>query len=129
MIFHVNNVPPSQTALASNVVSTLLTAAGEAPIPRRILENLNIHLEWLQYKTNFREAVAVRRAHRGGEILPWIEVGVDVRQVRPETLKEEFVTALNDAADAAACSEKRIYLEAFGPVRSGLIWRFNNMFW
>src|SRR3954468_1704969 len=115
MILHVNSVPPKQTALAAGVVSTLVTAAGEGQVPPRILENLNVHLEWVQYKTNFREAIALRRAIRGEEVLPWIEVGVDLRQVRLESLKDEFISALSDAGDAAAASRKRIYLEPFAP--------------
>src|SRR6185295_15958749 len=125
MILHVNHIPPKQTALAASVASTLVTAAGEGQIQPRILENLSVHLDWLQYKTNFREAITLRRAVRGEEVLPWIEVGVDLRQSRPDSLKEEFITALNDAADATAVSRKRIYLESFTPARSGVIWRFN----
>src|SRR5436190_10196880 len=129
MILHVNHIPAKQTALAASVASTLVTAAGEGQVPSRILENLNVHLEWLQYKTNFREAIAVRRATRGEGVLPWIEVGVDLRQVHPDSLKEEFISALNDVADTAASSRKRVYLEPFTTSRSGMIWRFNNLFW
>jgi len=129
MILHVNHIPPKQTALAASVASALVTAAGEGQVPPRILENLNVHLDWLQYKTNFREALTLRRAIKGEEILPWIEVGVDLRQVRPDQLKDEFVNALNDAVDPAAGARKRVYLEPFAPVRSGIIWRFNNLFW
>ena len=129
MILHVNHINPERTALACSVASTLVAVAGERQVSPRILENLNVHLEWLQYKTNFREAVAVRRATRGEGVLPWIEVGIDLRQVRPETLKEEFVSALNDVSDAAAGSRKRVYLEPFCPARASLIWRFNDLFW
>jgi len=129
MILHVKNIPAKQTALAASVVSTLVTAAGDGQVPARILENLNVHLDWLQYKTNFREAIALRRSVRGEEVLPGIEVGVDLRQVRQESLKDEFVSVLNDAVDPAASSRKRIYLEPFTPMRSGIIWRFNDLFW
>lgn len=129
MILHINNVPSKQSGLASNVASTLINVAGEGQLPAGVLENLNVHLEWIQYKTNFREAITARRAVRGQEVLPWIELGVDLRQVRQDCLKEEFINALNDVRDAAACSRKRIYLEAFKPIRSGIIWRFNNLFW
>src|SRR2546425_12005445 len=129
MILRVNHIPAKQTALAAGVASTLVTAAGEGHVPQRILENLNVHLDWLQYKTNFREAITLRRATRGEEVLPWIEVGVDLRQVRQDSLKEEFVIALEDATDPAACSRKRIYLEPFTPIRSSVIWRFNHLFW
>ncbi len=129
MILHINHLPSKQTALAGAVVSTLVTAAGEGQVDARTLENLNVHLEWLQYKTNFREAIAVRRATRGQGVLPWIEVGIDLRQVRPDCLKEEFIAALSDAKDSAASAKKRVYLEEFAPVRAGVIWRFNNLFW
>jgi hypothetical protein len=129
MILHVTHIPSKQTASAANVVSTLVNAAGEGQIQSGILENLNVHLEWLQYKTNFREPFTLRRSVRGEDVLPGIELGVDLRQVRPESLKDEFVTALNDTIDPAACSKKRVYLEPYTPLRTGIIWRFNNLFW
>jgi hypothetical protein len=128
MILHVKHIPARQTALAANVASTLVTACGEGEVHPRVLENLNVHLDWLQYKTNFREAISLRRAIRGQEVLPWIEVGVDLRQVQQDSLRQEFVNALKDATDAAA-SRKRIYLEPYTPIRSGVIWRFNDLFW
>ena len=129
MILHVNHLPSKQTGVASNVASTLVTVAGQGQVAPNILENLNVHLEWLQYKTNFREAISLRRAMRDSEVLPWIELGVDLRQVRPECLKDEFVTVLQDAADTDACARKRVYLEPFQPIRTGIIWRFNTLFW
>ena len=65
MILHVNNVQPDRTARASSVVSALIALAGEGKLPAQVLDNLNVHLDWVQYKTNFREAVSVRRATRG----------------------------------------------------------------
>src|SRR5215510_8419439 len=129
MILHVNHIPPKQTGLAAGAASALVTAAGEGQVQPGILENLNVHLDWVQYKTNFREAISLRRAVRGNEVLPGIEVGVDLRQVRQESLKEEFANALNDSVDPVAGSRKRVYLEAFTPIRSGVIWRFNDLFW
>jgi hypothetical protein len=128
MILHVNHIPSKQNALAGSVASSLVGVTGDGQLPPRVLENLNVHLEWLQYKTNFREAIALRRAIRGREVLPWIELGVDLRQVQPDCLKEDVVAALKDAENPAA-SSKRVYLEEFGPIRSGLIWQFNRLFW
>src|SRR5262249_18257665 len=129
MILHVKHIPAKQTPLAASVVSALVTAAGEVQVQPAILDNLNVHLEWVQYKTNFREAITLRRAVRGEESLPGFEVGVDLRQVRQESLKEEFANALNDTTDPAGGTRKRVYLEAYTPVRTGLIWRFNDLFW
>jgi hypothetical protein len=129
MILHINHVQPERAALASNVVSTLVSLAGDAQIPPRILDNLNVHLEWVQYKTNFREAVTLRRVNRGDDVLPWMEVGIDLRQAHPETLKQEFVNALREPADPACAARQRVYLEPFTTMRSSMIWRFNNLFW
>ena len=129
MILHVKHIPSKQTSLAASVASTLVTATGDGQVPSRILQNLNVHLDWLQYKTNFREAISVRRSVRGEETLPGIEVGLDLRQVQQDSLKQEFINALNDAADATANARKRVYLEPYTPIRSGLIWKFNDLFW
>jgi hypothetical protein len=129
MILHINHIPSKQTGAAGNVASTLVSVAGEGQISPKVLENLNVHLEWLQYKTNFREAIALRRAIKGRDVLPWIELGVDLRQVQPDCLKDEFVAALGDVTGNLAESRKRVYLEPFCPIRSSVIWRFNNLFW
>ena len=70
MILHINHIPSKQTGAAGNVASTLVTVAGEGQVEPQVLENLNVHLEWLQYKTNFREAITLRRAIRGGRSCP-----------------------------------------------------------
>jgi len=129
MILHINHIQPERAALASSVVSTLVSIAGGEQIPTRIVENLNVHLDWVQYKANFREAVTLRRAIRGEELLPFIEIGVDLRQLNPQTLKDDFVDALQDLAEGSRYSQKRMYLESFTPVRSSLIWKFNDVFW
>ena len=98
MILHINHIPSKQTGAAGNVASTLVSVAGEGQVSPRLLENLNVHLEWLQYKTNFREAITLRRALKGRDVLPWIELGVDLRQVQLDCLKDEFVAALGSAA-------------------------------
>ena len=129
MILHINHIQPERVALTSSVVSTLISIAGEARIPPRVLENLNVHLDWVQYKANFREAVTLRRATRGEELLPWVEVGVDLRQLELETLKNEFVNALEHSPDNSRDGQKRVYIESFTPMRSSLVWRFNDLFW
>ena len=129
MIVHINHVQPDRAVLAGTVLTELVSLAGEGQIQPRILENLNVHLDWVQYKTNFRESVTLRRAVKGEELLPWIEVGVDLRQLQPETLRAEFLNVLKDGLDGSGCSADRVYLEPFTPMRSCLIWRFNDLFW
>ena len=67
-------------------------------IDPELLPHLRVHLDWLQYKANFREPVSVRRGADGaGEPLALAEVAIDVRQARPERLSEHLAAALAPA--------------------------------
>ena len=62
MILHVNHVRPGHASLAGNVVATLLSLLEDGRIDPTVLQHLNVHLDWIQYKTNFREPVTLRKA-------------------------------------------------------------------
>ena len=47
----------------------------------KLAPSLRVHLDWIQYKTNFRDPVMVRRTADGwGKLLPLAEIAVDLRQ-------------------------------------------------
>ena len=56
---------------------------------------LQIHLDWLQYKQNFREAVTVMQTgdEQGENSVP-MEIRIDSRQVAPGSLRELLQKAL-----------------------------------
>jgi hypothetical protein len=104
-------------------------AQGGATVPR-------VHLDWLQYKTNFRDPVMVRRAvDLRDQLLPLSEIAIDLRQIAsqidPATLHEQLAAAvarLAPGSDADGDSG-RFYLDGFKPWRNSVIWPFNRLFW
>ena len=131
MILHVNHLQKGQEAAASGVVAALFALLEEGRLDPRVLTQLRVHLDWIQYRQNFRDAVMVRRATDGrGEPLALAEIAVDLRQVRGETLRDDLARAVSTVApDANDERAGRVFLEGFAPIRASTIWRFNRLFW
>src|SRR5262245_25302194 len=129
MILHINHVQPGRANLAGDVVSKLLTVVEQGRIDPSVLRQVDVHLDWVQYKTNFREAVSVRRAVKDERVLPLIELAVDLRQVCQDTLQDSLAETLRSTSTDGAEPAKRILLESFKPMRSSIIWEFNRLYW
>ena len=128
MIVHINHVQPGRADFTSSVVSALLSLLEKGYCDPDVLSFLNVHIDWVQYKTNFREPIVLRRAFRENEVLPLTEIAVDLRQIQPETLRESLAAVLS-SANPNGCAPERVYLEEFTPMRSSIIWSFNQTFW
>ena len=88
-----------------------------------MLARLRVHLDWIQYRQSFREAVAVRRAvDCRGAAMPLVELAIDVRQATRAGLAPALAAALEREPGGVA-------LESFGPLRASVIWGFNTLFW
>src|SRR6185503_348279 len=107
MILHINHVQPGRSESTSGVVSTLLSLLEAGGIDPNTLGHLNVHIDWLQYKSNFREPVSIRRVLKGDELLPLSEIAVDLRQIRPETIRRSLSEALNGSGPDALDTPKR----------------------
>jgi len=130
MIVHLNHLQRGQAAGAGGLVSVLFDLLEEGRADPRLLPHLRVHVDWIQYRQNFREAVTVRRAiDTRGDPLALAEVAVDLRQVRPETLREDLARALSAATAEGDETGRHVPLEEFVPLRQSLIWRFNRLFW
>lgn len=129
MILHINHVQPGRADSTSGVVSTLLTLLEEGHVDPVTLGHLNVHVDWVQYKTNFRHPVAIRRVMRGDEVLPLAEIAVDLRQVRSDSLRPALADALSGAVPNCPPSTHLYALEPFGPMRRSIVWSFNKLFW
>lgn len=130
MIVHINHLQRGEATAAGGLVATLLGLLEEGRADPRLLPHLRVHLDWIQYRKNFREAMTVRRAiDTRGEPLSLAEVAVDLRQVRAETLREDLARALSAASAEADETSGQVHLEGFVPLRESLIWRFNRLFW
>jgi hypothetical protein len=128
MILHVNHVRPGHAKLAGDVVATLLSLLEDGRIEPSILPHLNVHLDWIQYKTNFREPIILRKAVRNDHVLPMIEIAVDLRQVCADNLRDQLADVLKTASPGAG-DAGRVALEPFGPLRSSVVWNFNKLYW
>jgi hypothetical protein len=126
--------------LAGRVVESLATLLEQGQVDARTLATLRIHLDWIQYRANFRDPVIVRRAIDGqGRTLALAEIAIDLRQVeagRLTPLLADAQRALVDrpaagapGAAAAAVDHGPVALDDFRPLRDGLIWEFNRLFW
>ncbi len=122
MILHVNFVPQPRMS-ASTLAGDLLSVIEQAPPDPRTLARLRVHLDWVQYRQNFREPVAARPAlDCRGAPSALLELAIDARQATRELLPDAIAAALGREPDHVA-------LEPFGPPRSSLIWTFNTLFW
>jgi hypothetical protein len=131
MILHINHVQPGRAESTSGVVSTLLSLLEEGcHVDPEILGHLNVHIDWVQYKTNFREPISVRHVLKPDGQTPATEIAVDLRQIKKETLRDALAGALNGAGPGSnRDGTRRVYLEPFSPMRSSIIWTFNALFW
>jgi hypothetical protein len=140
VILHVNHLGPEGGApaglgdAAGLVIQTLLGLLGEERPDPRVVSGLRVHLDWVQYRANFREPVMVRRATdaRGGTA-GLAEIAVDLRQVDRGTLRAALAAALRGVSREPALepevADGRLYLDDWAPMRESVIWRFNRLFW
>lgn len=141
MIVHINHIALSkkqktrqrsaQSEMAGLVTASLMSMVEDGILDPKLAPSLRIHLDWIQYKTNFRDPVVVRRTSDAfGTLMPLAEIAVDLRQADADRLPEqlaEAVRALRAAPDANP--GRYVYLDEFRPYRECLIWEFNRLFW
>jgi hypothetical protein len=144
VILHINHVArtkPSKPGgrgqkslsdLTSLLTGSLVKLIEDRALDARLLSSLHVHLDWLQYKTNFRDRIVVRRAVDAvGQPIPLAEIAIDLRQADETTLPQDLADALHIAsADSGVHDgDGRITLDQFSPFRESIIWRFNRLFW
>src|SRR5438477_2291379 len=111
--------------LAGRVAASLATLLEQGQVDRRTLSTLRIHLDWIQYRANFRDPVIVRRAiDAQGRSLPLAELAIDLRQVEPDRLTSLLADAHRVLRGRAVEPDHRpLLLDEFCPLRDSLIWR------
>ncbi len=132
MILHVNHVAPGGRLAgpASDLLGALLALVEEGRVDARLLPALRVHLDWIQYRANFREPVTVRRAvDPAGAPMALAEIAVDLRQAEPGRFRDDLNRAVSALGEEAADDGGRVWLDDWGPVRDSLIWSFNRLFW
>jgi len=129
MILHLNHTRrDAAVAGANETVAAVLSLLEEKHLTPGDFARLQIHLDWLQYKHNFREAVTITqdmRERNGGPSV--MEIRVDSRQVAAGSLRESLQRALGLAG--AGAEDGRVYFEEFQSFRSSIVWEFNRLYW
>jgi hypothetical protein len=132
VIIHVNFLPkPGETGIGE-VVAALFALVDRGRLDPEVLPRLRLHLDWIQYRANFREPVTVRHATDSrGERMALAELAVDLRRARAERLLDEVGDALASVGAGASGRETRngVVLEDWAPLSESAIWRFNRLFW
>jgi hypothetical protein len=118
--------------LTGRVVEALATLLEQGHVDERTLSTLRIHLDWIQYRGNFRDPVIVRRAvDAAGRPLRPAEIAIDLRQVELERLGSLLADAQQALRGRAPVDGDNgpLVLGDFTPLRDCVIWDFNRLFW
>lgn len=109
--------------------ATLISLVEDSVLHPKLAASLRVHLDWIQYRQNFREPVAIRRTvDHQGRPLTLAEIAIDTRQVSSDALRDQLAAAVASLGpDAAGGGE--VVLDEFRPYRDCIIWRFNLVFW
>jgi hypothetical protein len=138
VIVHINHISQSKKGakksqlgeLASLVTGSLVDLVESGQLDAKVAPSLRIHLDWIQYKTNFRDPVIVRRTtDASGKSLALAEVAIDLRQCQPATLLQQLEDAARQVSPNATGDTGRYYLTDYKPFRDCIIWDFNRLFW
>jgi hypothetical protein len=120
----------SAPSSSGDVVATVLSLLEEGHINAAQFARLQIHLDWLQYRYNFREPVTLMHAgEEAGPNAPPMEIRIDSRQVAPGSLRNLVERAI--AAESADSPERkgRVYFEDYQSFRKSIVWQFNRLYW
>ena len=106
MIIHLNYLPKAGETAAGDVLAALFTLIDQRRLDPDVLPHLRLHLDWIQYKANFREPVTVRHAADArGERLALAELAVDLRRASRERMIDDLggaVASVGGSATAGA---------------------------
>jgi hypothetical protein len=137
MILHLNHVRrDAAAAVTSEAVAALVSLLEEGNLDPRQYARLHVHLDWVQYRHNFREPVAITRTDQEAEDGPSpVELRIDSRQIAAGTLRELVRNAMAGMGPHPGLHEEtatptgRIYLEDFRTFRTSIAWDFNRLYW
>jgi hypothetical protein len=130
MILHLNHTRrESAAATTTEVVNAVLALLAEKDMEPAQFARLQIYLDWLQYRQNFREPVTVTLppGDRGSRFPS--EIRIDSRQVESGAFREALRKAICSAKAAEKGSAGRLYLEDFQSFRESIAWQFNRLYW
>lgn len=129
MILKLNHLKVKAAATTQRVIEAVYALVEEGLIDQGQFARLQVELDWIQYKSNFREAVTATKGYSSfGPPAPIMDIHIDTRQVVLETLRDDLLRAMNHAKPGSEDSGC-LPLEEFQSLRSSIVWTFNRFFW
>jgi len=136
VIIHLNFLPKAGETGAGDVLGALFTLLDQGRLDPEMLPHLRLHLDWIQYKANFREPVTVRHAADArGERMALAELAVDLRRTSRDRLVEDLAGAVASVGGAASvgatarAAADKVIVDDWAPLGESSIWQFNRLFW
>src|SRR5579862_9229163 len=132
MIVKLNHLQgKAAAASAQDVIGTVYALLEEGHIEKSQFARLQIELDWIQYKQNFREVVIATQGYNAkGDEVPVMDLHIDERQVVPGNLRADMLKALAHAhLEGQHPASDRLALEDFQSMRSSIVWDFNKLYW
>jgi hypothetical protein len=125
---HLQRQPASVTA--QEVVDTLCALLEEGHIEQDQFARLRVHLDWIQYRQNFRECVmATKVTSERSECRFPFEMHIDTRQVTLGTLRGQISKTMTHVGEQSTAEQDRLFLEEFRSFRDSIAWGFNRLYW
>ena len=112
MILQFNHLQrKSAVATSQDVIDALYGLLEEGHIEQAQFARMRVHLDWIQYKQNFREPVTIMRAvSEAGEDPSLMDVHVDMRQILPGVLRGKLLEVMQASDPDAPRTEDRLVL-------------------
>jgi len=132
MILQLNHLQAKAAASTTQeVVAALYALLEEGHIDQKQFAHIQVQLDWVQYKQNFREMVTASRplCDDRRERTPILDIRVDARQIVAETMKSETLRAIRDANRESGEEPDALVLEDFQSFRRSIAWTFNKAYW
>ena len=128
MIIHLNFLPKAGETGAGDVLGALFALLDQGRLDPEMLPHLRLHLDWIQYKANFREPVTVRlAADARGERMALAELAVDLRRTSRDRVIDDLAGAVASVGAAvpvgaiARDAGDRIVVEGVQKARPGMV--------
>jgi hypothetical protein len=117
--------------LTSRVAASVTALVDGCALEPDVASALRVHLDWIHYKTSFRDPVMLRRAVDQQErTWPLAEIAVDLKQVQPAVLQDQLAAAVRALCNGhQPGDDDHLRLDRFTPWRESIIWGFNRLFW
>jgi hypothetical protein len=130
MILKLNHLNAKATASTEAVIEAVYAMVAEGKMDKGQFARLQVELDWIQYKQNFREVATATLGYSSRDDVPppIMDVHIDTRQVKPERLRLDLCRALRHA-DSDLPANDRVPLEEFQSLRHSIVWEFNKFYW